>query len=187
MEQNTFNKFYNGAINVWLKSSFYYQNEKYVISDLCKIKDDSCKRIYNNYIKTKNLVKNIYFKEPEKKINRYKRAAVIVFAVISGDDPIEYSSPKDSKIPDKFFLKQRFAVYLALLSIVQDYNTLVEKPTFYFSKLGTSLEQEDDFLTSVYKDLFFSEHYGNYNVLTMANVFGLLVTLGSNLENRGSN
>lgn len=45
--------------------------------------------------------------------------------------------------------------------------------------------EDDDFLTSVYKDMFFSEIFYNYNVLTMANMLKLFTekyTLLGDLE-----
>ena len=86
------------------------------------------------------------------------------------------------------FLKQRLAFYIAIGSIVQDYSeedvSSLGKPHFDFEDLGKCdiIDDEDTFLLSVYKDLFFSEVYENYNILTMANVFGLLTERASNLS-----
>ena len=85
-------------------------------------------------------------------------------------------------------MKQRLAFYVAIGSIIQDYSeeavNALSKPYFDFENLGKRdiIDNEDTFLLSVYKDLFFAEVYQNYNVLTMANVFGLLTERASKLS-----
>lgn len=137
-------------------------------------------------------------------LSRYKRAAILTYAVVIAD-PIKISIKnkkaqkkkaelekkyKNLKEFDIFYLKQRLAFYVALGSIIQDFpKEKVEailgggKTLFRFEELGRDelWDGEDDFCTSLYKDLFFSEYYKNYNVLTMANVYGLLTERCSNL------
>ena len=93
-------------------------------------------------------------------------------------------------------MKQRLAFYIGIGSIVQGFPEDAVKRVcaepgklFDFDTLDVNWShtdqeiplEKDDFLTSVYKDLFFSELYGNYNILTMANVFGLLTERASKL------
>ena len=72
-------------------------------------------------------------------------------------------------------------------SILQDFDEKkieeCAKPLFYFAELDaqSTISGDDDFRLSLYKDLFFSEIYENYNVLTMANVYGLLTERCSHL------
>lgn len=183
MTEQKFIELWDGAVAHWLENEFYDKAscQKLKIKNLCSIKPTACHRIYNNYSNIKELVKKLYFKDKTIRISRYKRAAVIVYATIAGEDPLEYT---DKKTPvDNYFLKQRFAFFLALTSIIQDYEVEI-KPIFCFPELGkTKKDDEDDFLLSVYKDLFYSEIYKNYNVLTMANIFGLIVERASTLKN----
>lgn len=203
MRVDNFAKLWDGSVKEWLDSSFTYLEkdeltDDYIcrtikVADVCSIKETACVRIYNNYDNLKRLIKSLYFKKDDKLISRYKRAALIIYAVIAGEDPLNYNyevieaiddtSNKTGLKIDKYFLKQRFAFFLALNTLVQDY--VVEesdKPIFFFSELGDAKDAEDDFLLSVYKDIFYSELYKNYNVLTMANMFGLLVERASRLH-----
>lgn len=97
--------------------------------------------------------------------------------------------------PDPYFLKQRLAFHIAMGSIIQDFpkDVLMEKlgdgksqKIYDISSLDKGNNPEDDdFLTSVYKDMFFSEIFYNYNVLTMANMLKLFTekyTLLGDLE-----
>lgn len=182
MTKEKFVELWDGAAKEWLDDEFIDKTSGKPLkpSALCSIKKDACDRIYKNYTQVKDIVKNLYFKDKDIRINRYKRAAVIIYAVIAGENPLEYKDKKSE--PDKYFLKQRFAFFLALTSIIQDYE-IESKPIFCFSALGENRKAgEDDFLLSVYKDIFYSEIYNNYNVLTMANIFGLLVERASTLK-----
>ena len=137
-------------------------------------------------------------------LNRYKRAAVLTYAVLLVDPIVidikdknaklikEMKEEEDERLKefDLFYLKQRLAFYLSLGSILQDFpeDDILQviqsgKTVFQFEELGKGelLAGEDDFQMSLYKDLFFSEYYGNYNVLTMANVYGLLTERCSEL------
>lgn len=110
-------------------------------------------------------------------------------------NPLEYKMPTSERFDHvSNFLKQRFAFYFALSSIILDYKQeyiaeLIDKSghVFEFDALGdvNDSDCDDTFLESVYKDMFFSELYQNYNILTMANVFGLLVERASHLKKSG--
>lgn len=185
MTEEKFVELWDGTVKEWVENCFEIRDsdgasQKVKFSQVCSVKKDACRRIYSNYLRIKALVKELYFKDKGKLISRYKRASVIIYAVIAGEDPLDYKG-EETKV-EGLFLKQRFAFYLALTSIIQDYEIAPDRPIFYFSQLGVPTKNEDDFLTSVYKDIFFSEHYNNYNVLTMANMFGLLVERASTLK-----
>ena len=183
MKYEKFEVFWNGSIEKWLNNTIALDgvSNPSKISDLCAVKDTACARIYLNYTKLKELVKFTYFKDKDKKLSRYKRAAVLVYAIIQGEDPLSYKYKK--KKADSYFLKQRLAFHIALSSIIQDFKVdNLENTIFFFSELGNADVGEDDFLTSVYKDLLYAEIYKNYNVLTMANVFGLLTERASILR-----
>ena len=111
------------------------------------------------------------------RLSRYKRAAVLTYAILVADPLCKLDG--SSLDLDPLFLKQRLAFYLALSSIIQDFDEgrikeilrNEKRPVFQLAGLGESdrgKELDDDFCMSLYKDLFFSEYYGNYNILTMA-------------------
>ena len=166
---------------VWHDSAIICGNNSINVSDLCDLKDGIEDEIYSKYETIKRIVKETYFLDSkEKKINRYKRAAVIVQAIIMSS-PLKYKDEELAQV-DYFFLKQRLAFYVGIYSIIVSYEGMSKnKELIYdFGKLDQNLSpEEDDFLTSVYKDLMFAEQYGNYNILTMANVFGLLTETSS--------
>lgn len=181
MNENKFQELWDGVVAQWLKESIKVSDSTiYNVSDLCSVKPNACKRIYNNYTNLKKFVKDNYFQDSDKSLSRYKRASVLVASIILGEDPLKYKFVI-KKQPNDYFLKQRFAVFMALSSIVEDYK-VESRPIFYFNELGEAGADEDDFLKSVYKDLLYSEAYKNYNVLTMANVFGLLTERASGLK-----
>lgn len=163
------------------------------VSDLCSLKKSYEKILLQRYDKMKEIVKQSYFGNNIKHVNRYKRAAILAY-VISSAEPIEFNKA----VPfgaDEYFLKQRLAFYVAIGSIISDFPKdkveAIQGDLYDFYDLGflndkganpsQGSQDRDDFLTSVYKDLFFSEIYQNYNVLTMANVFGLLTEKSSKL------
>ena len=60
------------------------------VKDLCRIKDNYGKNLFKIYTEIKKITKECYFKDPKKKkLNRYKRAAVIAYAIIKSE-PLEY-------------------------------------------------------------------------------------------------
>ena len=193
MKEKTFQSFWNKiVVEEWLNHSTVKDGENSIyVKDLCYLKDSAVSAVFELYEKNKVKAKNVYFKDMRGNnghvyLSRYKRAAVLTYAVIQAN-PIELKTKKSDELLDKYFLKQRLAFFVGLQSIIQDYpedeicKKKGEGSIFFFSSLGESEreEEEDDFLTSVYKDLLFSELYHNYNILTMANVFGLLTERAS--------
>lgn len=163
------------------------------VSTICEIKKKAFSLVYDRYEIIKNTVKDLYFKQKEdNRINRYKRAAAIAYAVVLANPLCVNLGYK----PATCLLKQRLALYVALGSIIQDYpedkvqEAISEEgaKVFRFDEIGSSLgtrednKDNDDFLTSIYKDLYFAEIYENFNVLTFANMLQLLVEYASVLS-----
>ena len=182
MKKDKFLELWNSNIQPWLSSSFFYNGETYIVKDCCKVKDESVDNVFIKYEKIKQITKDCYFKQNDKNchLSRYKRAAVLIYAVLLSD-PLDYNNEYKGKF-DRLLLKQRLAFRLALCSIIQDYPCdLVKdkikkcnKPVFDFKYLNNSAVKGDDFLLSIYKDLFYAEIFENYNVLTMANLLGVI-------------
>ncbi len=173
--------------NKWI-NDFSKAPHNFKKDDLEIVVSSTSKKVYSNYKRIKSLVKNIYFKDKKSIISRYKRAAVITYAILLSD-PIEKKFQVTKNLDD-LYLKQRLAFYMGIASIIQDFpQDQVENLTgslFQFDQLGKAFgnnAKEDDFLTSVYKDLMYAEIYKNYDVLAMANVFGLLTERASALVN----
>ena len=199
MQRDKFLEFWNKYSQEWYTTTFVCDDKNNIaINELCVFRKDSADIVYTKYEFIKNVVKESYFKnvDPNElkpcRISRYKRAAVLTYAIINSN-PLIFKNKKSDPWIDPYFLKQKLAFYLAIGSIVQDAtNFSIEKcqkqniPVFDFISLGKSDKntnfQDDSFLTSVYKDLLFSEIYSNFNVLTMANLYGLLTEKASNLE-----
>lgn len=187
MKQERFRSFWDSWSNEWIKNNIYWNGEKIALSSLCALKSGYGDALYDRYCLIKRTVKNSYFQDNSKRLSRYKRAAVIAYTV-NGAMPLTYLEKNIQDDMHPAFLKQRLAFYVAIGSIVQDYSEeevrTLETPYFDFENLGKCdiIDNEDTFLLSVYKDLFFSEVYENYNVLTMANVFGLLTECASKLS-----
>lgn len=178
----------------WLNNeTISVNNEAVPVKEICSIKKDYDIILLKRYNRMKAVVKDTYFGTDVKHVNRYKRAAILAY-VISSAEPLEYKVATTYGIDD-YFLKQRLAVQVALGSIVVDFPeskvSQLPDPLFEFYDLGflndkgfsgpKAPTQQDDFLQSLYKDLFFAEIHQNYNVLTMANVFGLLTEKCSKL------
>lgn len=188
MTEDVFKLFWEKSSKEWYEKAEFRvcdDAEKKHVKDYCEIKTEIGGLLYSRYTAIKELVKDVYFKDPEKKLSRYKRAAVIA-QVILLTDPLEYKDHTRSDL-DPIFLKQRLAFCVALDSITQAYPSesvdALEKPLYQFDELDIDCHDEDDsFLLSVYKDMFFAELYENYNILTMANVFGLLTERVSKLK-----
>ena len=190
MTDEKFEEFWIKWSEEWYKSTIRLRGKDVSISKLCAIKQDYSKVLCRRYALIKSIVKDSYFRDTSKRLSRYKRAAVIAYA-INGASPLLYYDETIENDLDSDFLKQRLAFFVAIGSILQDYperdvQRLSQiQPLFDFSALGQRdiTDGEDDFLESVYKDLFYAEIYENYNVLTMANVFGLLTERASLLAN----
>ena len=195
MKLETFRCLWDANINKWLHSTIVAANgETTEISMLCKVSDkiegkNTVDYVHSVYEKLKSNVKKYYFNsyndDADTHLSRYKRAAVITYAVILSN-PLCKLDGKPFEFDDDF-LKQRLAFFLALATILQDFDAQkikdCAKPLFYFSELDkqSTGAGDDNFCLSLYKDLFFSEIYENYNVLTMANVYGLLTERCSRL------
>lgn len=201
MNTKTFEAFWKQWSNKWFSKTFCYYSGKpkelLPVSEKCSLKENYASIVHGNYEAAKASAKQLYFREPTqaedaKRISRYKRAAVMTYAVIKSE-PLIYKGEhgEDLKVVDPYYLKERLAVYVAIGSIIQDFpqeqvsqllNGDVE--LYDFNNLGIDRTPGDDtFLESMYKDLFLSDLYGNYNVLTMANVYGLLTEKCSLLSN----
>ena len=187
MTQETFNEFWEKWSAEWYNNAIIRKNGTIIpVSELCAIKKNYAKVLCKRYLTIKRIVKDSYFRDKSKRLSRYKRAAVIAYA-INGASPLAYYNNDMPNDLDPDFLKQRLAFFIAIGSIVQDYPECdvsnLDKPYFDFDSLGKKdiIDGEDNFLLSVYKDMFFADVYENYNVLTMANVFGLLTERASKL------
>lgn len=174
MERKTFQILWSKYAVLWLKTKIGNKT----VSDLCQFDEDAEERVYKNYLSLKNYVKEKYFISEERSevvLSRYKRAAVMAYTIIK-TNPLTI---KDSPIVDDLFLKQRFAFFFALTTILPDYKEMAVKDKKIFESLS-KIQQIDDnkgndsFLISVWKDFFFAELYGNFDILGIANIFGLL-------------
>lgn len=185
MTSEKFIEFWNVWSENWYTLTFFDGQIERKIGSICTIKMGAAEQIHKTYEAIKCIVKDSYFKETQKKLSRYKRASVLTYAIIKSK-PLNYNYNMKKKY-DIYYLKQRLAFFMAIGSILQDYKeediASIEQPIFYFKELGITelYEGDDDFLMSVYKDLFFSEIYHNFNVLSMANLYGLLVERASKL------
>lgn len=182
MNKQTFSNLWAYSAEKWLDEGFItIDSSKTDIKSLCSLVEGIDDKIHKNYEIIKSTVKDYYFKDSVGiTISRYKRAAVIVQAIFL-TKPLHYKVPGLDEI-DYFLLKQRLAFYVAIMSIVYSYEEieLSEEKIYNFEKLDANLrEGEDDFLNSIYKDIFYAELYNNYNILTMANVFGILTETSS--------
>lgn len=163
------------------------------VATLCEIKKGYANIVFHRYNKIKKIFKQSYFYKRHDYISRYKRAAILAYA-ISAADPLFYRESPENGL-DKYYLKQRLAFSVAIGSIIQDFpqsavETICRDGNIYdfeslgyvdrlFDQINNEQDTRDDFRMSVYKDLFFAEIYQNYNILTMANVFGLLTEKAS--------
>lgn len=194
MKRDKFVQFWNITANEWINNGTVTKhddengNHEFRVKELCSFKPDCESNLYNNYTSLKKLLKDAYYSYPEKcKLSTYKRAAVLAYTVIL-TDPLVY---RNSNEANELFLKERLALRVALCSIVQTFVHSSEElkeltkdgtPVFHFDEVDRfNSKDEDSFLESVYKDMRFADLYQNYNILTMANVFGLLTVLASDL------
>lgn len=198
MKVNTFINFWDKWTSTWIESAKCFEVDKkdtfFPVKEKCRIPKTAATSVYQKYQCLKSISKGIYFNTPRNKssddfkLSRYKRAAVIIQAVLETDCLVYFE--KDSH-EDSFLLKERLAFFLGIASIIQSFpatkvdNILNSKqtPIYQFDELDIDREEDaDNFLQSVYKDLFFSRFIGNYNVLTMANLLGVLTERASLLS-----
>jgi len=186
MKREKFIEFWNAWVGLWYANAVVRtEGEAIPINTLCDIREKAGDDVFEMYRLIKRTAKEVYFKNPHvKRLNRYKRAAVIAYAVLQ-TNPLRYKYEMRFQI-DQYYLKQRLAFMLALGSIIQDYEeekiVALKSPIFQFESLGNSSNDVDGFLMSVYKDMLYSEAYGNYNILTWANVYCLLTERASSLS-----
>lgn len=195
MKKETFNKLWNASFEFWMENADTQKScddEKVAVKSLCCFSKSAKEDVFTSYNHIKRIAKDIYFKNKSDSgefvhLNRYKRAAVLTYAVITAN-PLELTYDEGNHLLDIYFLKQRLAFFVGLQSIVQDFpqEQVKEKikqtgAVFSLEKLGSNelLAGEDDFEMSIYKDLLFAELHHNYNILTMANVYGLLTEKAS--------
>lgn len=192
MTLEKFEDFWKLWTEQWLESEIEIDEVKIKPSSLCSIKRDIAKEVWNNYNIIKRIVKDKYFAEKDKskiRLDKYKRAAVIVYA-INSSSPLKYKRSKtENRKVDGSLLKQRLAFYIAWASIVMEYDkTDVEslgEPVCINFPIRTDYENEmgaDSFELGLYKGLFYAQLYNAYDVMSMANVFWLLVENASNLS-----
>lgn len=181
----------------------WYRNEcfpiagvSYHVSDFCELQDQEyVSLIHQRYETIKKKIKKLYFKTSEENtttISPFKRAAIIVYAVNSLEPLvfIDKNIPKSVKNRHSLFLKQKLAFHLGLMSIVMEYpKEKIEEIAkqgnifdFDIKSIGVGGDTGDSFLRGVYKDILFSDIYKNYNVITMSNVFLLIVERSSKLK-----
>ena len=195
MKNETFDKFWNACFLTWMERTTVQAHAAGSVVDvksLCRFTDTAFDDVFSAYNRVKKIAKDIYFKNKDSRgeyvhLNRYKRAAVMTYAVLLAD-PLALTSSDETVCLDCYFLKQRLAFFVGLQSIVQDFpqNKVREKlgtagKVFFFDELGKrdTHKDEDSFEMSIYKDLLFAELHNNYNILTMANVYGLLTERAS--------
>ncbi len=162
------------------------------VSEYCEVKDEYGEFLYETYEDIKHVTKKLYFESEENRVNRFKRAAILMYA-INIADPLLYKNEysEDDVEIGRLFLKQRLAFYIAQQSIIVQYPKNVVQPLIdermplYDLDIvshGVGDGCSDTFTESIYKDLFFSGIYQNFNVLTMANVFVVLTERSSKLR-----
>lgn len=199
MRRDKFNEFWVKLAQEWYTTTTVEVENKHVpVAELCTFRDNCPQLVYENYEFIKTVTKEFYFKNLDNlenkpcRISRYKRAAVLTYAIIKSN-PLIFVQEKSQPWIDPYFLKQKLAFYMAIGSIVQEATeSSIEKclqqnkPIFDFTSLGNIADnidcQDDTFLMSVYKDLLYSEVYDNFNILTMANLYGLLTEKASELK-----
>ena len=179
MKIEKFEQFWNLYSDEWLNNATLKDNgDIHHVSEYCIIKPDCVHELYDTYCEIKYILKKRYYAGINPLLNRYRRAAALAYAV-NEYAPLEYSSK--SEFPEYKFLVQRLAFYIALSSIIIEYpKEIVEtipQQLFVFPKRDLYEEKlnADDFLTSVYKDMYLAKEYRNFNVLTLSNVSFIFV------------
>lgn len=174
-----FEQFWNLYSKEWFDNATLKENGSiHAVSEYCTIKPDCVHELYDTYCEIKRILKMRYYAGRNPLLNRYRRAAALAYA-INECAPLEYRN-KD-KLHEYKFLVQRLAFYVALSSIIIEYPQeeveKIQQPLFAFPKRDAYEEElnGDDFLTSVYKDLYLAKEYKNFNVLTLSNVLWLIV------------
>ena len=196
MKEEKFVELWNKHSSTWYNECVIeISNTKYPISAFCDLVDDETyiKLIHKKYEKIKSKVKELYFVQSndcQATISPFKRASIIVYAVNSME-PILFKKELPVFVKNKYslFLKQRLAFHIALQSIIMEYpeeflNKKYEEGNLFdfdIVSVGVGSSTGDSFLKGIYKDIFYSEIYKNYNVITMSNIFLLIVERSSRL------
>lgn len=174
MQEATFSTLWDKYALQWLNS--HIEGKK--VSDLCSFKKNAKRRMFENYNIVKKHCKDKYFlsdKSGEVTLNRYKRASVMAYTVLI-TRPLEIKGVKDGTL-DSLFLKQRFAFYFGLVTILFDFKEEVvrEKKIFdAIEKMDVHSDGNDTFVKGIYKDFLYAELYHNYDILAVANIYALL-------------
>ncbi len=198
MKIQSFEKFWEAWTKEWINTAqccdSEHIDERYYVHEKCRIKPLAVITVYKRYQKLKARAKGAYFylapgaDTDTIRLSRYKRGAVIIQAVLSTDCLEYFDGLRDD---NAYFLKERLAFFLGIASIIQsfpreDIQALLEssnEPLYQFNQLDIDRKDDaDDFTQSVYKDLFYSRILGNYNILTMANLLGVLTERASSLS-----
>jgi len=184
-------------ISIWNPQKREMEKKHIIVKDYCNVIQGRESELWRLYEKSKENVKRIYLYGDDIKINRFRRAAVLSY-VLSSAMTLSYNEENYTKffgeliegcsikqLPDPLYLKQRLAIHCAVESIIMEYDrndviSLTGKPIFSIPRMASWEENKvDDFLSSVCKELFFSDVYGNQNVLALANMFWVLTQLSS--------
>ena len=189
MKPEKFNELWNTHAIKWLDANSTDVENGVSFGSLCEMKQNANMIVYLNYSKIKEIVKKKYFSEPAEThaLNRYKRAATLIQAVLLSQPLInKTNSPSWSD----YLLTERFAYYMGISSILMDYDQQQIKALngnlFNYALVDRDIDDGNDtFLISIYKDLYFSTINNNYNILTMANVLGLVFSRVSKMGIKG--
>lgn len=201
MKISQFNRIWEASSKKWLDGvKCEIDGKVYKVSQFCTIKKNYGSTLHKRYEKSKRNAKDLYFYSEDHLLNKYKRAAVLAY-VISSASPIEYKTPEYRKlsdtipadaldgqdlqvIPDCLFLRQSLGFFVGLESIVNEYpKDKVKKiqKIFHWPELTDDEKMAksqgvliDDFLMSVYKDMYYAHVYRNKNILTLANLYWAL-------------
>lgn len=171
------------------------------------LRDNAEKSVHQSYEVIKAIVKERYF-DPlimtddtsEHNISRYKRASVLSYAVLEVL-PFQRSRGAYSAVaPSKSDLfNEYFAFYLGLHSLLIDYpeetidrlkKSKHTRDLFVFPKhydsVGESMSESITYADSVATEFQYARKFNNFNVLSVANMYYLLLHYCSYLEGYGS-
>jgi hypothetical protein len=143
--------------------------------------------VFQRYERIKQLFKDNYFKSSEDTtLDRHKRAAIIVYAFIDVM-PLVLESPKSTDAIQLQLVNECVAFYFGLHYLTIDYkdeaisrivnelnSVFFTLPDHHFPPKGEQCVESNHYAICVWKDLYFSRIFRNYNILTMSNVFYLL-------------
>lgn len=177
MKRDHFNELWDYYVKMWLDSNI---DDGRKIDDLCIVQKDAREKVYENYLTIKEHCKNFYFltkSADDVKLNRFKRASVMTYSIIE-TSPLKVNNLPNGAV-DNLFLKQRFAFYMGIITVLFDFKEEAIKNKDVFSKINKIGEDtlsggNDPFVMSIYKDFLYAEQYRNFDILAIANVYGLI-------------